>query len=123
MLINASVAAARPTFRYLFNATLPELVPEHPWLGAFHGADVSLLFADPTLLSAESRELRGFLERAIGAFVRDPEAGPGWAGVGTARDDVAVLRGTGATLVPTAEVERTCALFEKALAAIEALTG
>jgi acetylcholinesterase len=139
MLANASTAAGRPTYRYIFNATVDELLPtdaDYSWLGAFHGAEIMLLLANETdtvsgtPLPAETITLKRFMTHAIGEFVKDPDSGPGWATVGSTINDIAVLGdtpttqgGSGATMLSAAEVDAKCVLFADALAILELVTG
>ncbi|PHH70643.1 hypothetical protein CDD80_5874 [Ophiocordyceps camponoti-rufipedis] len=127
MLANASVALGNPVWRGYINKSLDEALPEkYSYLGKFHGADMILLFyvaarhdrgdEMPADLVSFARELRS----AIGSFVRDPRAGPGWPAIGSpsAPSDVAVLGGN-RTMIDRNVLDANCAIFADALAKVE----
>jgi acetylcholinesterase len=82
MVANGTVAEGIPAFRYFFNATIPSFLPQNlSWLGAFHGADATLIFTPPALGPPNTQQTFTLANqiRAIWAhFVKNPIAGPGW---------------------------------------------
>lgn len=80
-MAEASVHEGIPTWRYYFNATIPNLQPEgYPTLGAFHGADLDMVWGTYPALNATDQEvaLSAFMQTAWAAFAKDPMRGPGW---------------------------------------------
>ena len=44
-----TAANVAPTWRYYWNASIPEFLPEEfSWLGKFHGAEAFVLFTEPS---------------------------------------------------------------------------
>lgn len=70
-----------PTWRYYYNATIPNLQPAgYPPLGAFHGADLDMVFGTYPAANATEQEVKlsAFLQTAWARFAKDPAGGPGW---------------------------------------------
>ncbi|UNI19588.1 hypothetical protein JDV02_005768 [Purpureocillium takamizusanense] len=109
----------QPVWRGYFNASIAELLPpEFHWLGKFHGAD----------LYAFARYFRGM----VGAFVRNPAAGPGWPATGeqaylpfdvASLGDVGDVKTGGATPVNGTELDASCALYEDIYPLLEKVMG
>ena len=128
MLTRENVYAAVPTWRYLYNTSLPAFLPPSlTWLRKYHGVEYYLFFTAPDdpRHTPQTRELARFVRAAWARFIRDPLGGPGWPGVGVGVggvvDNVAVLgdagekKGMGATVVSVATPDARCAMFQGVL--------
>ncbi|QPH04036.1 hypothetical protein C2857_000651 [Epichloe festucae Fl1] len=122
-LTTISSSINNPTWRYYFNISMTEMLPEkYQFLGKFHGIDIRLLFGSPTYHGSSSAGglytpvLSRFLtywRGAIGKFVRDPSGGPGWPTVGSpsapfdivSLGDVGSVHSAGATPMNQTEVD------------------
>ena len=94
-MTEASVSEKIPTWRYYFNATIPNIQPEgYPTLGAFHGADLDIVFGTYPAAGVTDQEvaISAFMQTAWATFAKDPTGGPGWkASDGTSDDELACL--------------------------------
>ncbi|KAF9877249.1 hypothetical protein CkaCkLH20_05515 [Colletotrichum karsti] len=129
--ILATTAASKgiSTWRYVFNTSILNLLPEeYAWLGKFHGSEVILLFTDPssTPYTPQAYSVYEYLRGAIGRFVRNPTAGPGWASVGSADAplDALVLGDAGdvpavASPVNGTLLDRKCGLYRDIYSLLE----
>ncbi len=93
-MAEASVQANIPTWRYYYNATIPNLQFEgYPTLGAFHGADVAMVFGTYPTEGATDQEiaLSAFVQKAWATFAKDPTRGPGWNALSATSDEIACL--------------------------------
>ncbi|TDZ38241.1 putative secreted lipase [Colletotrichum spinosum] len=86
--IHAQTAASIdiPTWRYRFNASVLEFLPDElDYLGKFHASDIVLLFSNPATapFTAQSYAVYEYFRGAIARFVKNPMSGPGWAAVGS----------------------------------------
>lgn len=108
IVVNDSLSAGIPTWRYLYNATFPDLQPL-PGLGVYHGSEVPLIFGNlPTPPNATAFEmtLSKYMQRVWANFAKNPQAGPPWPGY----PSVAVLGTMNQTVttVPAAELDTRC---------------
>jgi carboxylesterase type B len=90
----ASIQDGLPTWRYYYNATIPNMQPDgYPSLGAFHGAEVNVLWGIYPAENATDQEiaLSAFMQTAWANFAKDPVAGPGWKALGASSDELACL--------------------------------
>ncbi|KAK0103599.1 hypothetical protein ONS95_005611 [Cadophora gregata] len=74
---NASILASNPTWRYRFHAIFPN-INISPESGAYHGAELTLLFGTESQLEPSTVEEDAFAEYLKGAwvaFAKDPVAG------------------------------------------------
>ncbi|AEO71894.1 uncharacterized protein THITE_49921 [Thermothielavioides terrestris NRRL 8126] len=100
IVAEASVRDSIPTWRYYYNATIPNLQPEgYPTLGAFHGADLDMVFGTYPAANATEQEiaLSAFLQTAWATFAKDPVRGPGWKALDTSSNELACLGCRGST--------------------------
>jgi len=123
---NATAAAGIPAWRYYFNATFPN-TQVFPGLGVFHASEIPLVFYTfPTNnMTVQQEALGNFMRGAWADFAKNPEKGPGWNAVGSARGyvgaavdldlgvlgDVGNVKSGGVTVVRQSDVDRRCALF------------
>src|ERR1700761_2059577 len=86
---NATAAANVSTWRYYFNATAPPntLPPKYPNLGTFHGLDVYLAFGLylPFNVTPAEYALSNYIRRTWANFAKNPDLGPDWNEVGSAK--------------------------------------
>ena len=115
----ASIANKLPTWRYYFNATIPNLQPEgYPTLGAFHGEELSLIweFYPTENATTQEKELSVFLQTAWANFAKDPfRAGPGWKQLNaTSGDGLACIGcngGSGVNIISQNLVDARCSIY------------
>ncbi|KAI5461720.1 Alpha/Beta hydrolase protein [Mariannaea sp. PMI_226] len=131
ILANITAKVGNPTWRYYFNTSITSLLPrEYSWLQKFHGSDMILLFGSPTFdgdaggfkLTPQLYTFATYLRGVVGRFVRNPDEGPGWPGVGSSRYtpfDVANLGDVGSeiavagpTVVDHRVLDERCRLYE-----------
>lgn len=70
-------AASIPVWRYRYFGVFPNLNPL-PWLGAYHAADIPIVFGTSDLFGADTPEekaLSVYMQGAWAEFARDPEGG------------------------------------------------
>ncbi|KAG6037445.1 hypothetical protein E4U41_005087 [Claviceps citrina] len=140
-LTNISASLKNPTWRYYYNISMSDMLPaENQFLGKFHDSDIMSLFLSPTyeglspaglpfppVLSTFLKYWRG----AIGKFVRNPLAGPGWPAVGSqyapfdiaSQGDLGDVHSSGATPVNQTEVDANCEVWWGVLDTIEKVIG
>ncbi|KAJ6440070.1 cholinesterase [Purpureocillium lavendulum] len=153
LLGSASASAPRalrqPVWRGYFNASIADtlLLPdEFRWLGKFHGTDVLLAFMAPSYdelnavlpapLPPQLYAFANYYRAMVGAFVRNPAAGPGWPAVTAATEkghyasfdvaslgDVGDVRTGGATPVNATALDESCALYEDVYPLLEQVMG
>jgi carboxylesterase type B len=121
---DASVQEKIPTWRYYFNATIANMQPKgYPTLGAFHGADLDMIFGTyPTVNATEQQvALSAFMQTAWATFAKDPKSGPGWkASDGTSSDEVACLGcegSSGLEMIPVSVIDARCEQYASLLTA------
>ena len=93
-MAEASLGDALPTWRYYYNATIPNVQPEgYPTLGAFHGAELDIVFGTYAAQNATEQEieLSAFIQKAWATFAKNPSSGPGWKALDASGDDLACL--------------------------------
>ncbi|KAI8175023.1 putative secreted lipase [Colletotrichum sp. SAR 10_86] len=122
-----------PSWRYYFNTSILNFFPEeYAWLGKFHGSEAILLFTDPnnTTYTPQSYAVYEYLRGAIGRFVKDPNAGPGWPAVGSqyAPLDLVVLGDVGnvqtaVTPFNTTILDERCGLYKGIYSKLEAMSS
>ncbi|KAF5531006.1 triacylglycerol lipase V precursor [Fusarium phyllophilum] len=122
ILANIS-ASVNPTWRFYFNSSVTSLLDaKYSWLGKFHGSDVLLLFSSPTF-DAMSPQLYTFAEYfrgAVGRFVRNPQAGPGWpVGYVANLGDVGQTQTSGSSIIDQTALDQRCSLYEPIYPLIE----
>ncbi|KAK3313371.1 Alpha/Beta hydrolase protein [Apodospora peruviana] len=102
-----------PTWRYVFNASLPGGRP------AGHGSDVNFVFGSglSTMTTANQRLSRK-MQTAWASFAKNPAAGPGWPKYGSESLSLANLGGEGArdsiTMADPGVVDSRCWVFSDA---------
>lgn len=138
-------AAKQPLWRGYFNASIAELLPqEFHWLGKFHGTDVLLAFLGPSfegdsggtttgiVLTPQVYTFARYFRGMIGAFVRNPAAGPGWPATGAraylpfdvaSLGDVGDVKAGGATPVNGTELDESCGLYKDIYPLLEKVMG
>lgn len=140
LLAQTSVSIDNPTWRYYWNVSIDALLPdEYDWLGKFHGSELILLFAAPSLdddriplpLSPQLYAVANSFRAAVSRFIKNPQLGPGWPSVSDHRFvpfDVANIGdlgslpeglAAGATPVNQTLVDERCVLFEELYPVIE----
>ncbi|KAH6634712.1 Alpha/Beta hydrolase protein [Chaetomium sp. MPI-SDFR-AT-0129] len=99
-----------PTWRYVFNASLPNGL-------ASHGSEISFVFGDPQSTPG-NEALSAKIQKAWADFAKDPSAGPGWEQYVTGTKSLADLGGEGdrksITLVDPEAVDSRCSVFWQA---------
>lgn len=117
IVTNASVGEQIPTWRYYFNATIPNLQPEgYPTLGAFHGADLDMVWGTYPTVNATDQEvaLSAVMQTAWANFAKGPMRGPGWEASDGTSDQLACLgcRGSsGIQMMSTSELDARCSQY------------
>jgi hypothetical protein len=83
---NATAQIGIPTWRYFFNASFANTQSYHN-LGVFHASEVALVFAsyDRERETTQEYALSRYMQGVWARFAKNPEAGPGWNGVGTGK--------------------------------------
>lgn len=140
-LTSISASIHNPTWRYYFNISMVDRLPQdYQYLGKFHGSDILLLFLSPTyddstpagaLFTPILSVFTTYWRSAIGKFVRNPSGGPGWPAVGSSfkpfdlvtLGDVGSANAGGATPVNETVVDANCGLFRDALDMYEKYMG
>ncbi|KAK1848853.1 para-nitrobenzyl esterase [Colletotrichum chrysophilum] len=133
-ILSSTVASHKiPSWRYYFNTSILNFFPEeYAWLGKFHGSEAILLFTDPsnTTYTPQSYAVYEYLRGAIGRFVKEPNAGPGWPAVGSqyAPLDLVVLGDVGnvqtaVTPFNTTILDERCGLYKDIYSKLEAMSG
>ncbi|KAK3291570.1 Carboxylesterase [Chaetomium fimeti] len=96
-----------PTWRYLFNASLPSGL-------ASHGSEISFVFGDPQSTPA-NQELSAKIQGAWADFAKDPSSGPGWTKYSPTTPSLGDLGGEGdrasITVIDPAVVDSRCSVF------------
>uniref|UniRef100_L2GC96 Carboxylic ester hydrolase n=1 Tax=Colletotrichum fructicola (strain Nara gc5) TaxID=1213859 RepID=L2GC96_COLFN len=133
ILSSAAASHKIPSWRYYFNTSILNFFPEeYAWLGKFHGSEAILLFTDPsnTTYTPQSYAVYEYLRGAIGRFVKEPNAGPGWPAVGSqyAPLDLVVLGDVGnvqtaVTPFNTTILDERCGLYKDIYSKLEAMSG
>ncbi|KAI8219028.1 hypothetical protein K4K54_009843, partial [Colletotrichum sp. SAR 10_86] len=128
LLAQTAVSLDIPTWRYYFNTTILNMVPENlGFLGVFHGSDLFLLLSIPgrSNYTPQQFAVYEYLRDAFARFVKEPTNGPGWAAVGSdaAPLDVVVLGDVGndkAVVTPynSTLLDARCALYYPILQAV-----
>lgn len=123
MMANTSHIAGIPTWRYLYNASIPNINPPianvaNVSFGAYHSSEIGLVFSTYPQLGATAQEyaLSNYMRGAWASFARNPAAGPGWNALGTfGGTDLGLLgtNGTGGVVVINPnEVDERCRILE-----------
>ncbi|KAK1757059.1 Alpha/Beta hydrolase protein [Echria macrotheca] len=103
------VAAGIPTWRYVFNASLPG------GRLAGHGTDVNFVFGSQAQSTKANQQLSRAMQTAWASFAKNPTAGPGWAKYSSTGATLADLGGQGTrdgiTLVDPQVVDARCPVF------------
>ena len=76
---NNTHKAGIPAFRYIYNASFPNLEPV-PGLGVYHSAEIPIVFGTypPTGATAEQAALSKYMQTSWATFAKQPMMGPGW---------------------------------------------
>ncbi|KAF4824752.1 Cholinesterase [Colletotrichum siamense] len=133
LLAQTAVSLDIPTWRYYFNTTILNMVPENlGFLGVFHGSDLFLLLSIPgrSNYTPQQFAVYEYLRDAFARFVKEPTNGPGWAAVGSdaAPLDVVVLGDVGndkAVVTPynSTLLDARCALYQGYYPILQAVLG
>jgi carboxylesterase type B len=113
----ASIQDKIPTWRYYYNATIPNVQPEgYPTLGAFHGAELDIVWGTYPNDNATDQEiaLSAFMQTAWATFAKDPIAGPGWKALDATSDELACLGcdgSSGIQIMSTDVVDSRCSQY------------
>lgn len=117
MVTEASIQDEIPTWRFYYNATIPNVQPEgYPTLGAFHGAELAVVFGTYAAENATDQEisLSRFMQTAWATFAKDPVAGPGWKALDMTGDQLACLGcggSSGVQIMSTSVVDSRCSQY------------
>ncbi|KAJ3120796.1 hypothetical protein HK100_012648 [Physocladia obscura] len=118
LVASATTGLGIPTWRYYFNATIPNLqYPGYPSLGAYHGSDVRIVWGTYPAANATNQEIEvsKVIQTAWATFAKDPWSGPGWTEYGQANNSLACLgcNGTGGVeLISDVGLDSRCAYYE-----------
>ncbi|KAF4827831.1 Cholinesterase [Colletotrichum tropicale] len=133
LLAQTAVSLDIPTWRYYFNTTILNMVPDNlGFLGVFHGSDLFLLLSIPgrSNYTPQQFAVYEYLRDAFARFAKEPKNGPGWAGVGSdaAPLDVVVLGDVGndkAVVTPynSTLLDARCALYQGYYPILQAVLG
>lgn len=108
------------SWRYYYNGTFPNEQP-YPDPGAYHSSEIPQVFGTYSYVGPPTKHqeaLSGYMQTAWASFAKDPQAGPGWAKLGSAEKDVADLGGinpVGATLISHNVPDNYCDVFKELL--------
>lgn len=138
LVANESALAGFPTWRYYFNASIPNLNPTAALaalglptlnLEAYHSSEIKLAFGTYPTLGATPQEiaLSKYMQTAWANFAKDPYGnGPGWPSYGSSKGVNAVglvgLGGNGSiasAMIPEYDVDFRCPLYSAIYAAIQ----
>jgi carboxylesterase type B len=137
LVSNESALAGFPTWRYYYNASIPNINPSAALaaldlptlnLGAFHSSEIALVFGTypPQAATAQEVALSKYMQTAWANFAKDPAGkGPGWPSYGSSKGVNAVgLADLGAdgsigSVIPEYDVDYRCPLYTAIYAVID----
>lgn len=117
IVTEASIQDKIPTWRYYYNATIPNVQPEgYPTLGAFHGAELPVVWGTYPTENVTDQEiaLSAFIQTAWANFAKDPMAGPGWRALDGTGDQLACLGcggSSGIQIMSTSVIDSRCSQY------------
>jgi len=137
LVANESALAGFPTWRYYYNASIPNINPNAALaalglpglnLGAFHNSEIALVFGTYPSEGATAQEvaLSKYMQTAWANFAKDPAGkGPGWPSYGSSKGVNAVgLADLGAdgtiasVMIPEYDVDYRCPLYTEIYAVV-----
>jgi carboxylesterase type B len=137
LVANGSALAGFPTWRYYYNASIPNINPTAALaalglptlnLEAYHSSEIPLVFGNYPSAGATAQEvaLSKYMQTAWANFAKDPAGeGPGWPSYGSSKGVNAVgLADLGAdgsvasVMIPEYDVDFRCPLYTEIYAAI-----
>jgi carboxylesterase type B len=113
----ASLQDGLPTWRYYYNASFDNIhYPGFPPLGAFHGAELGMVWGTYPVENATQQEveLSAFMQAAWANFAKDPASGPGWKALDGTGNDLGCLGcngSSGVQIIDENDVDSRCSLF------------
>ena len=128
LVSNTSATSGIPTWRYYYNATIPNIqpaIPGIPELEAFHSSEIPLVFGTYPTTNATIQEihLSKYMQTAWANFAKDPMRGPGWKAINGSQNNVACLGCDGradATIIPAGTIDYRCSLYAPIYAVFDA---
>ena len=93
-MTEASIQDNIPTWRFYYNATIPNVQPAgYPTLGAFHGAELSIVWGTYPTENVTDQEiaLSTAMQTAWATFAKNPVNGPGWKALDATCEEVACI--------------------------------
>jgi carboxylesterase type B len=137
LVANASALASFPTWRYYYNASIPNINPNAALaalglptlnLGAYHSSEIPLVFGTYPSQGATAQEvaLSKYMQTAWANFAKDPAGeGPGWPRYGSSRGvnavglaDLGADGSIGWVMIPEYGVDYRCPLYTAIYAVI-----
>jgi carboxylesterase type B len=137
LVSNESALAGFPTWRYYFNASIPNLNPSAALaalgaptlnLEAYHNSEIPMVFGTYPSAGATPQEvaLSKYMQTAWANFAKDPAGkGPGWPSHGSSNRvnavglaDLGADGSVGAVMIPEYDVDFRCPLYTAIYAAI-----
>ena len=123
-----SAAAGVPTWRYYYNATIPNIQPQIPFipqLEAYHSSEIPLVFGTFPITGVTAQEfaLSNYMQTAWATFAKNPMGGPGWRPIDSTGFDVACLGCNGSSnviIVSESSLDYRCGLYKSIYAAVDA---
>ena len=137
LVANESALAGFPTWRYYYNASIPNINPTAALaalglptlnLEAFHSSEIALVFGTyPTTgETAQEVALSKYMQTAWANFAKDPSGkGPGWPSYGSSKGvnavglaDLGADGSVGSVMIPEYDVDFRCPLYTAIYAAV-----
>ena len=139
LVANESALAGFPTWRYYFNASIPNINPTAALvalglptlnLEAYHSSEIPLVFGTYPTAGATAQEvaLSKYMQTAWANFAKDPSGkGPGWPSYGSSKGvnavglaDLGADGSIGSMMIPEYDVDFRCPLYTAIYAAVSA---
>ena len=130
LVSNESALAGFPTWRYYYNASIPNIQPTAALaargfptlsLGAFHNSEIAMVFGTYSSQGATAQEvaLSKYMQTAWANFAKDPAGkGPGWPSYGSSKGvnavglaDLGADGSMGSVMIPEYDVDYRCPLY------------
>lgn len=138
LVSNESALAGFPTWRYYFNASIPNINPTAALaalglptlnLEAYHSSEIYLVFATYPTAGATAQEiaLSKYMQTAWANFAKDPYGkGPRWPTYGSSKGvnavglaDIGADGSVGSVMIPEYDLDYRCSLYTAIYAAVQ----